>query len=123
MLSASPGKHVKVVHEVAVQEQFVGKSLGAAGETVLKIILEKLLAWIDGAIADYFAKQRQEFVAAADKQADGVSIIVVSSHNTMMAALRKILKGDMSGGAIAIAKALLTPVSLSVRTAPGFQSP
>jgi hypothetical protein len=122
MLSASPGKHVKVVHEVAVQEQFAGKSLGAAGEAILKIILEKLLAWIDGAIADYFGKRRQEFVAAADKQADGVTIIVVSTHNAMMAALRKILKGDMTGGAIAITKALLAPVSVSVRTVPGFQT-
>ena len=53
------------------------------------MLLGKLLAWLDAAVADYFTTRRTDFVAAADKQADGVSISVVLTHTTLMGALRR----------------------------------
>jgi hypothetical protein len=122
MLSGSARKHVKVIHEVASQEQWLGAALGAVGQQILQKVLDKLLAWVDLAISEYLARRHQEFIAAVDQKADGVTIIVVLTHNSAMAALRNVLKGDTLGAGLAITKALLAPVSATVQTVAGFRS-
>ncbi len=121
MLSGSPGRHVKVVHEAAAHEQFVGAALGAVARALLKKFADKVLAFVAKALAEYFARRRQEFLTAADSPAAGVTIVVTVRWPGMLTALGKGLKGDGSGAAAAMARALLTAPDVSVKTVPGVR--
>jgi len=122
MLSGSPGRHIKIVHEAAAGEQFAGAALSAVGSAVLKKILDKVLDFLGKALAEYFTRRRQEYLTASEKRAGGVTIVVTLRHTSMFTALSKALKGDGLGAGLALTRALLAPAEVSVRTVPGFVS-
>ncbi|MEU1547058.1 hypothetical protein [Nocardia sp. NPDC005745] len=122
MLSGDSRRHVKVVHETAAGEEFAGKALSAVGVQLLAKIGAKIIDWIGMALSEYFTRQRQDFLTAADKPINGVTIIVTARHNSMMQVLDKALRGDAVGSAIALTKALLQRAEFGVRTVAGFRS-
>lgn len=122
MLSGNAGRHVKVVHETAAGEDFAGKVLSAVGAQLLEKIAGKIIDWVGAALSEYLTRQRQDFLTAADKPANGVTIIVIARHNAMMQVLNKALRGDAVGSALALTKALLQRAEVSVRTVAGFRS-
>jgi hypothetical protein len=122
MLSGHARRHVKVVHEVATEAEAEGGVLGAIGERVLNRIVDKVVTWVGRAVSDYFTRRGQEFLTAADNRADGVTIVVTLRHTGVMQLMRRGLRGDGVGSAIALARALLVPADASVRTVPGFRS-
>ncbi|MEU2125757.1 hypothetical protein [Nocardia niwae] len=122
MFSGNVTRHVKVVHETAAGEQFAGRALSLVGLQLLMKIGAKIIDWIGVALSEYFTRQRQDFLTAADKPVNGVTIIVTARHHSMMQVLDKALRGDGVGAAIALTKALLLRAEIGVRTVAGFQS-
>ena len=122
LLSGNASRHVKVIHEAAAQEQWVGAALGAVGEALLKKVADKVLEWVGLAISEYFARKRQEFEAAANKRADGVTMIIIVTHNSMMQVLERAISGNAFRAGLALTKALVLPAQVSVTTVAGFRS-
>jgi hypothetical protein len=122
MLSGNASRHVKVIHEAAAQEQWVGAALGAVGEALLKKVADKVLEWVGLAISEYFTRKRQEFEAAANKRADGVTMLVTVTHNSMMQVLEQAISGNAFRAGLALTKALLLPAQVNITTVAGFRS-
>src|SRR5450759_2334042 len=74
------------------------------------------------AIAEYFTRRGREFLAAAERPADGVTIIVTVRHNSMLQVLQRALRGDAVGSALALTRALLVSADVAIKTEAGFRS-
>src|SRR5919201_2465943 len=122
LLSGNASRHLKIIHPAAAQEQFVGAVLGAVGESILKKVADKVVDWVSLAISEYFARKRQEFEAAANKRADGVTLVITMTHNSMMQVMERAIRGDAFRAGIALTKALLLPAEVNVTTVAGFRS-
>jgi hypothetical protein len=96
--------------------------LGTIGEAILKKIVDKLIDWVGSALSDYFTRRSQEFITAAANPADGVTIILTLRHSSLMQVIRKALRGDSAGAGLALTRALLTPVDVTLQTVAGFRS-
>ena len=121
MLSGNARRHVKLVHEAAAGMESEGV-LGTIGEAILKKIVDKLIDWVGSALSDYFTRRSQEFIAAAANPADGVTIILTLRHSSLMQVISKALRGDSAGAGLALTRALLTPVDVTLQTVAGFRS-
>jgi hypothetical protein len=126
MLSGNARRHVKLVPRLAGEAENEGGgaagALGAVGEILLKKIADKLLQWLGTAIAEYFTRRGREFLAAAERPADGVTIIVTVRHNSMLQVLQRALRGDAVGSALALTRALLVSADVAIKTEAGFRS-
>ena len=122
MLSGNASRHVKVIHEAAAQEQWVGAALGAVGEALLKKVADKIIEWVGLAISEYFTRKRQEFEAAANKRADGVTMIIIVTHNSMMQVIERAISGNAFRAGLALTKALVLPAQVNITTVAGFRA-
>ncbi|WP_156750876.1 hypothetical protein [Mycobacterium sp. 852013-50091_SCH5140682] len=122
VLSGNASRHVKIVHEVASEEQFVGGALSAIGAKILEKLADKVIEWIGTAVSEYLQRRRQEFLTAADKPAQGVTIVVAIRHAGAMKLLDDALRGKGLGSITAVARAILGSPEVTVRSVAGFQS-
>ncbi|WP_458318174.1 hypothetical protein [Mycolicibacterium brisbanense] len=122
VLSGNASRHVKIVHEVASEEQFVGGALSAIGAKILEKLADKVIEWVGTAVSEFIARRRQEFLTAADKPAQGVTIIVAIRHAGAMKLLDDALRGKGLVSLTAVARAILGSPEVTVRSVAGFQS-
>jgi hypothetical protein len=123
MLSGQARRHIKLINETGAEAEAEGGGvLAAVGGKILEKIADKVIGWIGVAISEYFTKRGREFLSAADKPVDGVTIRVTVRHNTLMQALQRALRGDAFAAGIALTKALLAPAQVEIKTFPGFRS-
>jgi hypothetical protein len=110
-----------MISEVATETEG-GDPLAAIGAVILDKIADKLSGWAGSALSDYFTRRRQEFLAAAENPADGVTIVMTIRHGSLFHAVQRALRGDAAGAGAAVTTALAQPADADVKTFPGFRS-
>jgi hypothetical protein len=121
MLSGRALRHFKMINEVAAEAEG-GDPLAAIGGAILEKIAGKLAGWAGSALSDYFTRRKQEFLAAAENPADGVTIVVTIRHSSLFQAVQRALRGDAAAVGRAITTTLAQSANTDVKTFPGFRS-
>ncbi len=92
------GRHVKVVHEAVPPEQFVGAMAGQVlrrvGPVAIDWLINKLLDWLYQAITAYYQQRANEFIAATEAPADGVTLVVALTNPPGLSQIRRALRGE-----------------------------
>jgi hypothetical protein len=129
-LSTNPLGHLKWVDEVAYEDESailslfgnVAQHLGISAADVRKYIIQKALEWVLSALKAYLQQRAQDFIAAADKHANGMTIIVHLRQPPGMALLRALYRGDKVAGFRSLGGLFPgVPVS-AVDIVPGFRN-
>jgi hypothetical protein len=115
-------RHAKIVTE-APQEELFGGALKQLAETVKQFLAKKVAAWVGRALADYMKASAGEFIAATEDPADGVTIVVTIANPPGAPLVRKLLRGEMVGGAMlaGLATHFQGSPQLSAKTVAGFR--
>jgi hypothetical protein len=94
-LSGKTNRHVKVVHEALLPEQFFGlsKAIKRVHPTLLQRLRKKLRRWLRHRLAEYLQQQTHTFVAATENTADGVTLVVTFTGPTGLSSLRGAVGG------------------------------
>ena len=64
------------------------------------MLVKKVEAWVGRAVAEYMKASAGEFVAATEDPADGVTVVVTIGSPPGAPIVRKLLRGEMVGGAM-----------------------
>jgi hypothetical protein len=115
-------RHVKILSE-APQEEIFGGALKQLADSVKRLLIKKVEAWVGTAVAQYMKGSAGEFVAATESPADGVTIVVNVGSPPGAPIVRKLLRGEMVGGAMlaGLDSLFVGQPKLSARTVPGFR--
>jgi hypothetical protein len=121
-LSGDIKRHVKILSE-APHEEIFGDALKQLADSVKRLLTKKVEAWVGTAVALYMKESAGEFVAATEDPADGVTIVVTIASPPGAPIVRKLLRGEMVGGAMlaGLDALFVGQPKLSVRTVPGFR--
>jgi hypothetical protein len=94
-LSGKTNRHVKVIHEAVLPEQFfgLGKAIKRVHPTLLQRLRKKLRRWLRQRLAEYLQQQTQTFVAATENTADGVTLVVTFTGPPGLSSLRGAVRG------------------------------
>jgi hypothetical protein len=94
-LSGKTNRHVKVVHEALLPEQFfgLGKTIKRVHPTLLQRLRKKLRRWLRQRLAEYLQQQTQTFVAATEDTADGVTLVATFTGPPGLSSLRGAVRG------------------------------
>ena len=115
-------RHVKILTE-APQEEFFGGTLKQLADSVKLVLVKKVEAWVGRAVAEYMKASAGEFVAATEDPADGVTVVVTIGSPPGAPIVRKLLRGEMVGGAMlaGIDSLFAGQPKLSAKTVTGFR--
>jgi len=115
-------RHVQILSE-APQEEMFGGQMKQLAESVKRRLVRKVEAWVGRAVADYMKASAGEFVAATEDPADGVTIVVTIGSPPGGPIVRKLLRGEMVGGAMlaGLDSLFVGHPRLSAQTVPGFR--
>ena len=121
-LSGDIKRHVKILSE-APQEEIFGAALKELADSVKRLLIKKVEAWVGTAVAQYMKGSAGEFVAATEDPADGATIVVTIGSPPGAPIVRKLLGGEMVGGAMlaGLDKLFVGQPKLSAKTVPGFR--
>jgi hypothetical protein len=94
-LSGKINRHVKVVHEAVLPEQFfgLGRAINRVHPRLLQRLRKKLHWWLRQRLAEYLQQQTQTFVAATEATADGVTLEVTFTSPPGLSSLRGVVRG------------------------------
>ena len=84
---------LKIIHETVAPEQALGGALQRIPPVVLDSLRFRLQEWILKGLADFLKGQAQQFVAATEAPADGVTLMVAIDNPPGLDLLRQTLKG------------------------------
>ena len=115
-------RHVKILSEAPQEEIFSG-ALKQLADSVKGLLVKKVEAWVGNAVAQYMKGSAGEFVAATEDPADGVTLVVTIGSPPGAPIVRKLLRGEMVGGAMlaGLDKLFVGEPKLSTRAVPGFR--
>jgi hypothetical protein len=121
-LSGDIKRHVRILSE-APQEEIFGGALKQLADSVRGLLIKKVEAWVGTAVAQYMKGSAGEFIAATEDPADGVTIVVTIASPPGAPMVRKLLRGEMVGGAMlaGLDKLFVGEPKLSAKTVPGFR--
>ena len=94
-----------------------GGAASSALTWVLTKVGEKLFNFIWGLIENYFKNKKQEFIAAADDAADGVTLYITFSNLKLLSVVREVMQGNYARAALALVSPQIP--SPSIYTAKG----
>jgi hypothetical protein len=84
---------LKIIHETVAPEQALGGALQRIPPVVLDSLRFRLQEWILKGLANFLKGQAQQFVAATEAPADGVTLMVAIDNPPGLDLLRQTLKG------------------------------
>ena len=93
-LSGSNYGHVKIVHGAVTPEQSRGPALKLLPQIVRENLTQKLMEWLGLYLSKHLQERRQDFIAATENLADGVTLVVTLNNPPGFALLRKALRGE-----------------------------
>jgi len=93
-LSGRMHHRVRIVHPAVAPEQSHGQVLQWLPDVVLRKLEEKLIEWVGRSVAEHFLLQTQDFVAASEADADGVTVTVTLSDPPGLPKIRRVLGGE-----------------------------
>jgi hypothetical protein len=112
-------RRVKVLTESVDHEDILGRQVGALPGALRAQLAGKVTEWVAKALAEHVAARGEDFVAASEDPADGVTVIVQITNPPGAPALRRLLSGAGGGGAD-LGLLFQGQPTLSARTLPGF---
>jgi hypothetical protein len=115
-------RHVKILSE-APQEEIFGGAMKQLADSVKRVLVKKVEAWAGRAVAEYLKGSAGEFVAATEDPADGATIVVTIASPPGAPIVRKLLRGEMVGGAMlaGVDSLFVGQPKLSAKTVPGYR--
>ncbi len=120
-LSGKTNRHVKVVHEAILPEQFfgLGKAVKRVHPMSLQRLRKKLRWWLRQRLAEYLQQQTQKFIAATENTADGVTLVVTFTSPPGLSSLRGVVGGgSMKPTGDGLSKGM---PQTDIEVVPGFQ--
>ena len=93
-LSGKMCGHVKIIHGAVTPEQSRGSALKLLPTIARENLIQKLREWLEIYLSKYLQERRQDFVAATENLADGVTLIATLNNPPGFATLRKALRGE-----------------------------
>ncbi|MBE9136962.1 hypothetical protein IQ254_07060 [Nodosilinea sp. LEGE 07088] len=98
ILSGKHHHHLRIIHGRVTPSKSRGRILRSLPSTVRESLSKKLIEWVGQGLSTYFQQKPQDFIAATENPADGVTLKIVMIHPPGFAGLRKALRGDMTNG-------------------------
>ncbi|MGB3301033.1 MAG: hypothetical protein WBA76_22415 [Phormidesmis sp.] len=93
-LSGQFAGHVKIIHGMVTPEYARGPALKLLPQVVNERLTRQVLDWLGLFLSHYLKQQAQDFVAATEDFADGVTLKVRLNHPPGLATLSKALRGE-----------------------------
>lgn len=100
-LSGDLRRHVTIRHEVLHEKHLAAPAAAAGawllrtlGQEVVKQLIAAVVKWVGSAILKYLDRRAQEFTAATESPADGVTIVVSLVNVPGLGVLRRIANGE-----------------------------
>ncbi len=93
--------NVRIVNETVAYEELIRGTPSAASQLFRKVapwiartIAELLLKWLTERLSEYFRQPKQEFIAATENAADGVTILVTFNNPPIIPLICKLARGE-----------------------------
>ena len=93
-LSGNMCGHVKIIHGAVTPEQSRGSALKLLPTIVRENLIQKLREWLEVYLSQYLQQRSQEFIAATENLADGITLGVTLNNPPGFPILRKALRGE-----------------------------
>lgn len=93
-LSGNMCGHVKIIHGAVTPEQSRGSVLKLLPTIVRENLIQKLREWLELYLSKHLRERSQEFIAATENLADGVTLVATLNNPPGFAILRKALRGE-----------------------------
>lgn len=93
VLSGKHQSHLKIIHSKVSPRESRGRKLRSLPSIVRETLAKRLNEWIGQSLSTYLQQKPQDFIAATENSADGVTIIAFTNP-LGFAALRKALRGE-----------------------------
>lgn len=93
-LSGNMCGHVKIIHGAVTPERSRGSALKLLPTIVRENLIQKLREWLEVYLSKYLQERKQDFIAATENLADGVTLAVDLNNPPGFPILRKALRGE-----------------------------
>jgi hypothetical protein len=90
-LSGHQRAGIQVIHEGVSPDEFLGPALRRLHGNVRARFGQKVLVWLNKAVADVFEKRATEFITASEDPAHGVTLVVSFTNPPGLATIRRML--------------------------------
>lgn len=118
VLSGKHQSHLKIIHSKVSPKESRGRKLRSLPSIVRETLTKRLNEWIGQSLSTYLQQKPQDFIAATENPADGVTIQIAFTNPPGFAALRKALRGEVANlQEMEIAKGL---PDVNIQITPGF---
>jgi hypothetical protein len=94
ILSGKHQSHLKIIHGKVLPQESRGRKLRSLPSIVRETLAKRLNEWIGQSLSTYLQQKPQDFIAASENPADGVTIKITFTNPPGFAALRKALRGE-----------------------------
>jgi hypothetical protein len=118
ILSGKHQSHLKTIHGKVSPQASRGRKLRSLPSTVREALTKKLIEWIGQSLSTYLQQKNQDFIAASENPADGVTLKFVLTNPPGYAALRKALRGESAN--LQELQAATGMPDVNIQVTPGF---
>ncbi|NJM65717.1 MAG: hypothetical protein HC851_08620 [Acaryochloris sp. RU_4_1] len=96
ILSGKHQSHLKIIHGKVSPQASRGRKLRSLPSIMRETLSQKLIEWIGQNLSNYLQQKPQDFIAATENPADGVTLKLTFRNPPGFAALRKALRGEVT---------------------------
>lgn len=96
ILSGKHQCHSEIIHGTVPPQASRGRKLRSLPSIMREALSKKLIEWIGQNLSTYLQQKPQDFIAATENPADGVTLKFTLSNPPGFAALRKALRGEVA---------------------------
>lgn len=96
IVSGKHQSHLKIIHGKVSPEESRGHKLRSLPSTLREKLNRLLMEWIGQSLSTYLQQKPQDFIAATENPADGVTIKVTFTNPPGFSSLRKALRGELA---------------------------
>jgi hypothetical protein len=118
ILTGKHHSHLKMVHGTVLPKESRGRVLRRLPQMVREKLSKMLIEWLGQSLSNYLQQKPQDFIAATENPADGVTMKIVFTNPPGFSHLRKILRGESVNIQEIQAKGGMPDVNIQVT--PGF---
>lgn len=94
ILSGKQHSHLKIIHAKVSPNESRGAKLRSLPSIVREKLNKRLIEWIGQSLSTYLQEKPQDFIAATENPADGVTIKMTFTNPPGFSSLRKSLRGE-----------------------------
>jgi hypothetical protein len=118
ILTGKHHSHLKTIHGTVSPKGSRGRILRRLPQMVREKLSKMLIEWLGQSLSSYLQQKPQDFIAATENPADGVTMKIIFTNPPGFSHLRKILRGESVNIQEMQAKGGMPDVNIQI--APGF---